>query len=152
VSPLTRKSNEWVDGLSTTRIDPGARVIFMPDQPGVFVALQLGDAPSIIDDTQSMGSFISSASKTSVQPTLKKQQLPANTFLDLDKLPKKTQSILKNFEMIVIGKIISTHQQGDEEEEKDDELEFDDVEIGTPMKSGAVGSGERKTFCEVQVE
>ena len=53
--------------------------------------------------------------------------------------------------MIVIGKIISTYQQGDEEE-KDDELDFDDVEIGTNTKGGGNGNSERKTFCEVQVE
>ena len=56
-----------------------------------------------------MASFTSSSSKASQQPTLKKIQLQANLFLDLTKLPKKTQSILKNFEMIVVGKIVSTY-------------------------------------------
>ena len=92
-------------------MEPGMRVIFMPDSPGTYVALQLGDMSTLIDDAQSMGSFLSSTSKTSIQPTLKKSVLRANAFLDLDKLPKKTQSILKNFEMIVIGKIISTQKQ-----------------------------------------
>ena len=68
VSPLSaRKVAEWdPDYLSTTRIDPGVRVIFMPDQPGVYVALQLGDLSNMIDDAQSMGSIMSNASKTSL--------------------------------------------------------------------------------------
>ena len=96
------------DCVSVTQMSPGTRMIFMPDQPGIYVALQLND-PGIIDDAQSMASFTSSSSKASQQPTLKKIQLQANLFLDLTKLPKKTQSILKNFEMIVVGKIVSTY-------------------------------------------
>ena len=96
----------------------------MPDQPGIYVALQLND-PGIIDDVQSMASFTSNSSKASQQPTLKKIQLQANVFLDLTKLPKKTQSILKNFEMIVVGKIVNTYQEGSLQDEED-ELEFDE--------------------------
>ena len=72
-----------------------------------------------------MASFTSNASKASQQPALKKTQLQANTFLDLAKLPKKTQSILKNFEMIVVGKIVSTYEEGSLQDEEE-ELEFDE--------------------------
>ena len=57
--------------------------------------------------------------------------------------------------MIVIGKIINTNHQGNEEEKvenEDDELAFEDVDINTRAKEVPQADCETKTFCEVQVE
>jgi len=52
--------------------------------------------------------------------------------------------------MIVIGKIINTYQQDDVVDEDDDDMNFDDVDIGNT--AAVKGKSDKKTFCEVQVE
>lgn len=43
--------------------------------------------------------------------SLKKHVFSADHFLDIEKLPSKTQTILLKFEMIVIAKIVNVSQQ-----------------------------------------
>mmetsp|Transcript_30798 Transcript_30798/g.40930 ORF Transcript_30798/g.40930 Transcript_30798/m.40930 type:complete len:107 (-) Transcript_30798:53-373(-) len=43
--------------------------------------------------------------------SLKKKVSPALHFLDIEKLPSKTQTILSKFEMIVIAKIVNVEEQ-----------------------------------------
>ena len=61
-----------------------------------------------LSETQSSSSFhslkIMAANYKNL--ALKKHIFAADCFLDMDKLPRKTQTILTKFEMIVIAKII----------------------------------------------
>ena len=88
----------------------------MPDQPGVYLALRIdpNDMPVNSDDSlsethsthsyhQSLKSMVSNSNNLS----LKKHIFAADYFLDMQKLPRKTQTILTKFEMIVIAKILA---------------------------------------------
>ena len=97
------------DGLSdelvnTSKFDIGQRVLFLPYEPGIYVALILPplDLEALLSDTQSVSS-LSSNTKVS----LARSKTDATVFLDLASLPTKIQLILTKFEMIVIGKVTS---------------------------------------------
>ena len=111
--------------LTTSNIQVGSRVIFLPDQPGVYLALRVepneiqegangGDnAAVLMSDTQSTSSYASSikaASKNYKSLALKKHVFAADCFLDMEKLPRKTQQILTKFEMIVIAKVLAVEE------------------------------------------
>jgi len=94
-------------------VETGTRVIFLPEQPGVYLALCI--QPNLVtntseelSDTQSTSSH-NSSSLALVQ--LKKHIFAADHFLDLGKLPSKTQTILKKFEMIVIARVVNVVEQ-----------------------------------------
>jgi len=83
----------------------------LPDQPGVYLALSIepnliGNNFEDVSDTQSTSSM-ASFSQNLPLATLKKHVFSADHFLDIEKLPSKTQTILRKFEMIVIAKIVN---------------------------------------------
>ena len=75
----------------------------MPDQPGVYLALriepnevQIGGSDEPFSDTQSSCSLqnLTNMAASYKSLALKKQIFMADYYLDMSKLPKKTQTIL----------------------------------------------------------
>ena len=76
-------------------------------------------------ETQSQDSYLSPArfANNYKSLNLKKQVFQADCFLDMEKLPRKTQTILSKFEMIVIAKVVALNPA------RESELDIEDVEL-----------------------
>ena len=87
---------------------------------------------------------------------LKKHIFAADCFLDMDKLPRKTQQILTKFEMIVIAKVLAVNEQSND---NSDMLDIDDIDLSarqTPQdqeEEKENNTESQKIFlCEAMVE
>ena len=119
-----------------------------------------------LSETRSTSSYASSLQNMASNYknlALKKHIFAADCFLDLDKLPRKTQQILTKFEMIVIAKVLSINEQQGLEES--DTLNIDDIDLTTRQTSqnqeeekqkaaeGGRDQPKQTTFlCEAMVE
>ncbi|CDW86141.1 UNKNOWN [Stylonychia lemnae] len=96
----------------------GVRVLFMPHSPGVYIALVLKNFQDIIQDQvlkeKDMNSLMEQSSIKNSQhvPQVKRLNIKNNLFLDIESMSKNLQTILNNYQMIVIAKIkgVSQHK------------------------------------------
>jgi len=112
-------------------METGSRVIFLPEQPGVYLALNVepnligSSSDQDLSDTQSVSSLSSFGASVPLA-ALKKRVTQASHFLDMAKLPSKTQTILSKFEMIVIAKLVNVVEQHNN---LDESINVDEVDL-----------------------
>lgn len=98
--------------------------------------LEGGDAAASMSETHSTNSYTSTMQMACNYKSLalKKHIFAADCFLDMEKLPRKTQQILSKFEMIVIAKVIAVTEQTGNADEADGRESFDIDEIDLSAK------------------
>jgi len=105
-----------------TNIAGNNRFLFMPHSPANYVALVLKNASSLEEEASQTDSFselnlssqgtvksLNYEKKEKVQP-VSRHFINNNLFLDLSSLSKSFQTILKQYQMLVVAKVKAIHR------------------------------------------